>query len=224
MAGKAAQNDGSSYPEELAELQGENENLREAQAATAGGISQLTDRLLKLKLVTPAEVKAQDFDVFDAAATALAETVAERNGLKRSLTAQKAATTRIKGEFEKLEVADKPRALGPIEDQLDKADLAELLADTDRVEIAFSDGRKELAGVPPVAVSGDSFTYKRRRLMLDVPDLPVRGPLDERGVRSLAGFALLIEGEQVAWLPRLAGPVVLGAGKTYQFKDDVSLV
>lgn len=195
----------------------------EAENAHAADRDNLRKVLVGLKLVTEAEAGAENFDPVAAAAGALGDVVAERNSAKRSLAAQKGATTRKVAELEQLEASLEPRKLGKVADQLSGADLFDLLGSEDRVEIAFSDGAAELVGVPPVAVPGERFIFRRGRLMLSVDDLTVRGPADERGARVLAGYALLVDGEQVAWLPRLAGQLTLGAGQSYQLKDDVVL-
>ena len=195
----------------------------ECERARAADRDQLRTVLVGLKLVTEAEAGADEFDPVAAAQKALADVTAERNSAKRSLAAQKGATTRKIAEIEEIEASLEPRKLGPIEGQLAPADLYTLLCDEARVEVAFSDGKSELIGVPPVAVRGDRFTFRRGRLQLSVDDLTVRGPADERGARVLAGYALLADGEQVAWLPRLAGQLTLGAGQSYQLKDDVVL-
>ncbi len=179
----------------------------EAENAHAADRDNLRKVLVGLKLVTEAEAGAENFDPVAAAAGALGDVVAERNSAKRSLAAQKGATTRKVAELEQLEASLEPRKLGKVADQLSGADLFDLLGSEDRVE----------------AVPGERFIFRRGRLMLSVDDLTVRGPADERGARVLAGYALLVDGEQVAWLPRLAGQLTLGAGQSYQLKDDVVL-
>lgn len=220
---------------ELEQLKSQNERLNEelatanAAVKTAGEEAReavfafVGEELVKRKVVTQAEAAAEDFGPIATLFSAFDDVTAERNALKRSLAAQKGATTRKVNEIEELEASLKPRKLGPIEDQLKPGELAELLAGTPRVEIAFSDGKHELVGVPPVSVPGECFTFRRGRLLLDVEQLMVRGPADERGARVLAGYALLIDAEQVAWLPRMGGELTLGAGQTYQLKGDVVL-
>lgn len=216
MSGNKEQNEAAAA--ELAELQAIAEKAK-------GDADLLVKDLLKHKLVTQAEVDAADFDPAAKIVLVLGEAIAERNALKRSLTAQKGVTTKTKDALEQLEASSKPRKVGEMDmSDTTAAELAELLADVPRVEIAFSDGKVEIAGVPPVAVAGSKFEFRRGRLMLNVPDLTVRGPDGERGNRALLGYALLIDGEQIAWLPRLGGQLTLGAGKTYQMKGDVILV
>lgn len=180
--------------------------------------------LVARKLATQSEIETEGYDPLGALFSEFDIVSAERNALKRSLSAQKGATTRKAAELETLEASIEPRKLGPIDDQLGAAELFDLLKDEPRVEIAFSDGRNELAGVSPAVVSGECFTFRRGRLGIDVPNLTVNGPVDERGGRVLAGYALLIGDEQIAWLPRIGGQLTLGAGQTYQLKDDIVLI
>lgn len=226
---------GDTGGEELAKLHSRNERLEtELEAANeavkaAGTAAReslfafIGEELVKRKVVTAKEAAAEGFGPVAAVFAELDTVTAERNALKRQLTAQKGATTKVRGAMETLEESLKPRALGPLEDQLTAPELAELFAGTPRVELAYSDGKAELAGVPPVAVPGSAFTFRRGRMMLDTGDLLVRGPIDQLGARVLAGYALLIDGEQVAWVPRLAGQLTLGPGQSYSIKDDVVL-
>lgn len=171
------------------------------------------------------QVEAADLRVkLQDANNTIAELSSENKSLKRSLAAQKGVTTRTKAALVELgELVTKPRRFGPIEDQLKPSELYELLAEAERVEIAFCDGSKELLGVSPVTVPGSAFGFRRGRLSLRVPDLQLRGPADQRGARVLAGYALLIDGEQVAWAPRMAGQLTLGPGVAHQLKDDVTI-
>ncbi len=190
----------------------------EAPAGSArSGIEKLVYVLVKLDLASEEEAAAKGFDPLDCAARALVE-------LKRSNAAEKAQKTRARNQVNVLLARTEPRRLSKVRDQLKIAELAELIAATETVEIAFSDGKRELAGVPPVEVPGEAFGFRRGRLSLEVPELLVVGPADERGPRVLVGYALLIEGEQVAWIPRLGGQLTLGPGVSHQLKDDVTLV
>lgn len=252
MAGKAEQNDkgnqlaqvigdkpkGRSNDELISQNERLNLELREAIDARDNAIKaqetavelakndvlgDLAAKLVSRRLATQAEVDSADFDPVGFLFAQLDAAIAECNSAKRSLKAQKGATTKVKGAIEALQESLKPRPLGPIDDQLAPAELVELFNATDRVELAFSDGRSELAGVPPISVPGAAFTFRRGRLMLETGELIVRGPADERGTRVLAGYAALVDGEQVAWIPRLAGELPMGAGIQYSILGDVVL-
>ncbi len=150
---------------------------------------------------------------------------AERDAFKRSLSAQKGATTKTRNEVEQLKEASRPRAFGPVKIPADSvpltaAELLELVADADQVELAFSNGRAEIPGVPPVRLTGEPLVLRRGTLRLATDSLQVTGPNTAKAPPSLAGFALVLDGEQVAWAP-LSSPLSLGAGQTYELKDSV---
>lgn len=229
--GKAKAEDAGPTVEELqakvTELEGSisayKGQVTKAENALAARDAEIAEALVKRKLATRAEADDDGFDPLGALFKAYDDTLAECNSAKRSLRAQKGATTKAKGEVEALEEAAKPRALGPVEDQPGVAELAEFLAETPAVEIAFSDGKAELAGLAPVQVKGSAFVMRRGRLWLSVEKLTIRGPADDKPPRALNGYALLVEGEQVAWAPRLAGQLTLGAGNEYDVAQDIVL-
>lgn len=178
-------------------------------------LGKLGEGLIKLGCLDAEAVAAKDFDPVGAAINII-------KGLKASLRAQKGAATRARGEAEELKESAKPRSLGPVENQLKVEELAELFAGN-YVEVAFSDGSKELSGVPAILMEGSNFKFARGRLLLNRPDLTVKGPVDERGTRALVGYAFLIDGEQVAYAPRLGGQLTLGPGQTYNLAGDIIL-
>lgn len=194
--------------------------LEAVSAAMIDKVSELGNVMLTLKLISEEDFTDPEFDVLEAAARSLVD-------LKREGVAQKAQATRAKNTVNVLASRVEPRKLGELgkgKKQLTAKELHELLGQAETVEIAFSDGKSELAGLPAVSVPGAAFEFKRGRVSLNVPDFQITGPADERGARVLKGYALLIDGKQVAWAPRLAGSTVLGAGVTYQLKDDIALV
>ena len=147
--------------------------------------------------------------------------IAERDAAKRSLTAQKGATTRAKAEVSKIEIASKPRPFGRMNGEaLTPDDMLELIAGADEVAIAFSDGRSEIKGLSPVKVSGDAWRKSGSGLRLSVPKLEVHGPATGKTPYRVAGYALLIDGEQVAWAQRHEG-LSIGGGQTFNLADDI---
>lgn len=158
----------------------------------------------------------------EAVSKQLSDLQGELAAAKRSLSSQKGAATKARNEVDELKEAAEPRSLGPVDDQLSTEELAELFAES-AVEIAFSDGRRELPGVPSITVPPGTFRLSRQRLMPQGHAIQRRGPVDERGSRSLAGYALLIDGEQVAYAERLGGALILGPGQTYDLTGDILL-
>lgn len=225
VAGKASDNssensDGklaNAAAEQLVDPLAELAVLRAAGQAMEAEVAKLAEVMLKLKLVTQEEVGADGFDPISVACGQLVD-------LKRASIAEKAKKTRARNQVNVLQSRVTPRKLGPVKKQLPADEIFQLLSDEDEVEIAFSDGESELAGVPAIAVEGSAFVFRRGRLSLNVPSLMLSGPMDERGARALAGYAFLVDGEQVAWAPRLAGQLTLGGGQTYELKDDIILM
>lgn len=150
--------------------------------------------------------------------------VADINAANRRLASQRGATTKAKARIVELEEADKPRALGPLAavlgDPAEEFTVDDLLTAIDagnELVLAFSDGRAELRGVKPMQVSVAAFRFTRGRLHFIEQPLEVTGP---DGGATLAGVALLIDGEQAAWSP-MAQPISIGAGQTINLAGSV---
>lgn len=153
----------------------------------------------------------------------------ERDQLKRQVAAFKGHAIRARAEAIEAREAGKPRALGApraprkgeeAAAELTAAEILELVQDGDSVEIVASDGKREIPGVPIFSVPGSGFVEKRAgQLMLNVESLLVTGP-NVGAPASIEGFALLVDGEQVAWAP-LSDPIPLGPGQQYELKDSV---
>lgn len=146
----------------------------------------------------------------------------ERDALKRSLSAQKGSTTKAKATVDELKAASKPRAIGYIDRDTDMtpAYLFELVDDADLVEIVFSDGKQEVAGLGPVVVEGDAWKMTNTGLKLHVPTLQVHGPAAGKPPYRVTGYALLLDGEQVCWSQRHE-QLTIGAGQTFNLADDI---
>lgn len=152
----------------------------------------------------------------------------ETAALKRQLSSQRGATTRAKAEareargkgaLRKLGAPPSKRGAEPLA-ELTAAQLLELIDDADDVEIVASDGRSELDGVPGFGVSEGGLVERRGQLVLEVPSMRITGPNTGAAQRTIAGFALVVDGEQVAW-SQLPDPIPLGAGQEYELKDSV---
>lgn len=117
--------------------------------------------------------------------------------------------------------APKLRKVGPLKDgagRLSASDLHELIRDADEVEVVFSDGKSEIAGLDAIVVSGDAWRHGPYGLKLDLPDLTVTGPA--RDAYEVDGYGLLIDGEQVAYHKRM-DPLRIGPNARVSLKDDV---
>lgn len=132
--------------------------------------------------------------------------------VRRQLASQRGATTKAKTKIEIMEEAKRPRRFGPIKEPLDPAELILAIDAAEEVVVAFSDGRKELAGIAPRKLTAGSLIYKRGRVMM-LPDaeMLVRAPGGDAPPQSLGGIALLLDGEQAAWCD-MSSPIALHGG------------
>lgn len=169
-------------------------------------------------------VTAEDADF---AMARIEELEAENATLKRQLSAQRGVTTRAKAETRELREKGAQRKFGaPIVKKgaapsvLSAAELLELIEQADDVEIVASDGTAEIEGVPGFGIDAGGLVERRGLLVLDVPSLRVTGPNTGTATRTIAGFALVVDGEQVAW-SALPDAIPLGAGQEYELKDSV---
>lgn len=123
------------------------------------------------------------------------------------------------GKLRTLTTSKKPRAIGAIKDaqNLSGDDLRKAIADADDIEIVFSDGKREV-GVPPVAVEGAVWKDHPFGLLLDRP-IDIEGP-DGAGSISINGYALLLDGKQVAWRER-SMPLQVAPGQRVQITEDI---
>lgn len=144
---------------------------------------------------------------------------AERDALQAKLDAAAKAEPKVAQ-------GDKPakvRNLGPVKEALSGDDLVAAMAkadeDGDTVEIAFSDGKREIAGIPPKVVTGDVWRKHALGLMLRDP-VTVEGPATGGSSVAIAGYALLIDGKQVAYCER-ADPVTVAPGQHIGLSDDI---
>lgn len=123
------------------------------------------------------------------------------------------------GQLRQLGKPTKPRSIGAMpENKILTGDaLRKAIADADDVEIAFSDGKREV-GVPPVAVEGAVWKEHPFGLLLDRP-IDIVGP-ESAGSTSIAGYALLLGDKQVAWRNR-SMPLQIAPGQRIQIADDI---
>lgn len=148
--------------------------------------------------------------------------------VRRQLASQRGATTKARGRIIELEEAGKPRAIGAMaavfdDDGEKQAAMTELMTAIDgahEIVLAFSDGAAELRGIKPRQVRAEAFRWTRGRLLFTDEPLEVTGPGGEDSVTTLAGVALLVDGEQVDWSP-LPMPIRIGAGQTINLAGSV---
>lgn len=157
-------------------------------------------------------------DYWENAATetkALLDTVtAERDALQARLDKAAAAP-----KVTRVPAPAKRRAAGEMKDDNPAADdLLALIGAAEVVEVVFSDGKREFTEIAPLLVAGDVWAKVIGGLALRVPELTVQAPQD--GGLPLKGYALLLDGKQVAWAPR-PETLILGGGRQFNLRDDV---
>lgn len=157
----------------------------------------------------------------------LADQHEELKAANRRLASQRGATTKAKAKIVELEEAGRPRKLGPLSAVFDDGaeaftvhDLLTAIDGAGELVLAFSDGENELVGIRPRQVRADAFRFTRGRVQFTDEPLEVTGPGQAGSALSLAGVALLVDGEQVAWSP-MAQPIALGAGQTVNLAGSV---
>lgn len=152
--------------------------------------------------------------------TALDATEADRAAaLKRADAAEKAGKAAA-AKVTRAAAPAKPRKIGALADgrAVEGEDLQKAIADADEVEIAFTDGTREIAGLDPIAVEGDCWRKGPRGLVLDKP-VAIEGPAGVTSV-SIAGYALILDGKQVAYCER-GMPLQLAARQRVTLENDI---
>ena len=113
---------------------------------------------------------------------------------------------------------DKPRKIGPVKERMSIEDLREAISAADKIEILFGDGKRE-SGAAPVVVEGEAWSDHALGLMLREP-VEIHGPAHGGQPYHVRGFALVLDGKQVAWSER-PEPLMVGAGQKYQLSNDI---
>lgn len=118
------------------------------------------------------------------------------------------------------EPSAKPRPLAPMAEgkALERDALRAAIEDAGKAEIVFSDGKREIAGLPPVIVSGDVWKDHPLGLMLTEP-VDLHGPAIGRGGYAIEGYALVLDGKPVAFTTR--DPLTVSGGQHVRLADDI---
>ena len=191
----------------------------------AGHLVRLGEGVVEAGAISSEAAAAEDFDPVETALSALRARGDEIDRLNRQLAAQKGQTTKARNQVAVLEAEApaKPRKFSALDIKGDVArELVKLIDDADEIELAFvgPDG-VEVSGVAPRRLSEGAFLVAANGLRLRVPSLKVHGPAIGGKPYELAGYALLLDGELAA-LTRRGDVLRIGAGSTFELKDDVS--
>jgi hypothetical protein len=141
-----------------------------------------------------AEAKLGDMSVQLASVSdELAQAIAQRDALQAAADAallEPRALPSTATKMRKVEALGNPAL----------ADLLASIKDAQSVELVFSDGTAEIAGISGQIIEGDAWRISPVGLALSVPNLIVTGPGPQ--IVELGGYALFIDGKQAAWAPR----------------------
>lgn len=124
-----------------------------------------------------------------------------------------------KAEVKKLTTPPKPRKLGEIDEAPTGAQLREQIEKAGDVEIAFSDGTREVPGIAPVGVTGDAWRDHANGLMLG-KSVEIEGDRDANTSVTVDGYALLLDGKQVAYARR-STPIQVAPGQRVSIEKDI---
>lgn len=207
-----------------------NPAMVEAQAAFAAG--QPADQIELAKREEEWKVE-RDSLLTDTSNALQARDAAEKRATDAEARADKAeaALTKAKARVKTGDAPTRPRKLAAmVDDDASRTTVAErrealqkLIADADKVEIAFSDGKKEIAGLAPIVVEGDVWREHTLGLMLRDP-VTVAGPAPSAGGGgtsvAIAGYALLLDGKQVAYTVR-SDALNIAPGQKISLQDDI---
>jgi len=185
----------------VAELEGEVKLLNEALDASEEEGSSIDDQIRKLTEDLEAAQTERD--------SAIARAEKAEGGEKKAKASLTKATTPAK-----------PRKIGALDE--DKAlagdDLRKAIDKADEVQIAFSDGMREVHGIAPINVAGDAWGDHQFGLVLK-EDATIEGPREGSSV-TIDGYALILDGKHVAYARR-STPLQVAPGQRVSLKDDI---
>ena len=127
---------------------------------------------------------------------------------------------KAKASLTKATTPAKPRKFGAIDDgkALVGDDLRKAIDDADEVQIAFSDGTREVLGIPPINVAGDAWGDHQFGTVLKEA-ATIEGPREGSSV-TIDGYALLLDGKQVAY-SRRSTPLQVAPGQRVSLANDI---
>lgn len=114
----------------------------------------------------------------------------------------------------------KARTIGPVEDQPSREDLLSLIGAASTVEVAFSDGKREILGLAPLLIQGEAWRLMPNGVKLNLPELLVYGPGHGGSAFNLNGYGLILDGKLVAYASR-GGQLQIGLNAKVNLADDV---
>lgn len=114
--------------------------------------------------------------------------------------------------------APKRRNISELEgDGLSSPELLELVRAASKVEVAFSDGKRELNEIPARVISGDAWAVTVAGLALRGVDIELTGL---GGGVEIVGYGLLLDGELAAYRKRM-DPLMIAPGAKVNLAGDI---
>lgn len=101
-----------------------------------------------------------------------------------------------------------------------KQELLELIGAAEVVEIAFSNGKTEIAQLEPVRIMGPAWRATMVGVQLSIPELIVHGPAPGKPPYPVAGYGLFLDGELAAYGDR-GEQLQIGGGSTHNVAPDI---
>lgn len=153
---------------------------------------------------------------------------ADRDAARAELDVAAKGLTKAKTDLQKAraKAAPKPprlRAIGPIGGDTPEPrgqDLLELIGAAETVELVFSDGQRELRGLPSQLIEGDAWALGANGVRLRGIELEVHGPAHGQPPIRIVGYGLLLDGEPTAYQARIDVLELQPNGRA-NLKDDV---
>lgn len=149
----------------------------------------------------------------------ISEMADESEHLRRQLAAQKGQTTKARNEAEALaaQLPVKPRKFELPKEPLAAAELVELIADADDVELVLiARGGREIEGLAPMKITGNPWKKVGGLVQLTLANVPIVSPV----MADMVGYVLLVDGDVAAARPR-PDVLKLRANQRYQLAGDV---
>lgn len=124
---------------------------------------------------------------------------------------------RAKAKVTAGEAPARPRKLGAMADKVE--DLRAAIAAAEKVEVVLSDGTSEIVGVAPIVVEGEAWRATPNGTML-TEAVTIHGPGQGQPAYRIAGYALVLDGKQVAYRER-PDAITVVPGHTYKIENDI---
>lgn len=181
--------------------------LGSAKAALAEAQAELVRVEVENAAVTQArDLLATDLEAATAKASDDAKALSDAQAVIDTLTKDKTdLLEKLKATEDapraELVAVTKVRNVGPVEKNPSPAKLLEMIQQGGSVQIAFSDGKKEIAALPPMDITGQAWAVQVTGLALRVGSLVISPTGD--GAADLAGYGLFIDTKQVAYAARI---------------------